>query len=242
MLRALLASCTLRGWTGVGLLTGLLLWGCAAQESPPPPQAQASTEVSRRLGLLTECVERSQRAVQQAMEAGVSAGALAPASSGIADAQDTMDEVQQLVRQGKTQEASERATQGAEACEKIDALVVKGRQDDMERKARAHMAMEAEGRLPAITACLDEARRVLRQVTGSRIQAEELARLRSPLDRAETALKQARALLAQDNPRQALGRLDIAQADCQNAREAGEKAAATLAPGKTGAPKARRRR
>jgi len=53
-----------------------------------------------------------------------------------------------------------------------------------------------------------------------------VAAVQSALDSAEAGLKQARALLAQNDPKGALGRVDTAQADCQTAQAAGEKAAA----------------
>lgn len=46
------------------------------------------------------------------------------------------------------------------------------------------------------------------------------------LDRAEAGLKQARALLAQHDPKGALGRVDTVQTDCQTAQAMREKAAA----------------
>src|SRR5204863_7775529 len=99
-----------------------------------PPQSPA--DVSKRLAALEECVARSQRAVTTAADAGVSAGALAPVNSSIADAQDALDEVKQLAQQRKQPEAAERATSGLEECEKIEALVAKARQDTDERKDR----------------------------------------------------------------------------------------------------------
>src|SRR4030095_15366400 len=96
-------------WNAVSvcLTAGGLLWGCAPEQAvqPPPPPV----DVSKRLAPLEECVARSQRAVTMAAETGVSAGALAPANSSLADAQDALDEVKRLSRQNRLQEAAEHA-------------------------------------------------------------------------------------------------------------------------------------
>ena len=54
-----------------------------------------------------------------------------------------------------------------------------------------------------------------------------MAAAQGALDSAEAGLKQARELLAQNDPKGALGRLDTAQADCQTAQAASEKATAS---------------
>lgn len=133
------------GMMSLCLIAGVLLWGCAQEQAGRLPQPPV--DVSKRLALLEECVVRSQRAVSTAAEAGVSAGTLAPVNSSIADAQDTLDEARKLAQQNKPQEATDLATRGLEACEKIDSMVVKARQDTAERKARAQLATEAEARI-----------------------------------------------------------------------------------------------
>src|SRR6266545_844414 len=204
------------------LTAGVLLLGCAPEEALQPPQPPPpSAEVSKRLAALEECAARSQRAVTAAADAGVSAGALAPINSSIADAQDALDEAKKLAQQSKQQEAAERTTQGLEECEKIDAMVAKARQDTAERKVRAQLVTEAEVRLGPTATCIDGARQAVRRVS------------------AGAALKQARELLAQNDPKGALGRLDMAQADCQTAQEAGAKAAVQ---GVTSSPAAKPRR
>jgi len=209
------------------LTAGVLLWGCAQEQAvqPPPPPV----DVSKRLAPLEECVARSQRAVATAAEAGVSAGTLAPANSSIADAQDTLDEARKLAQQNKPQAATERATKGLEECEKIDTMVVKARQDTAERKARAQLATEAEARIAQTAACVDGARQVVRSISAVRAKKAEAMAAKGALDSAAIGLKQARALLAQNDPKGALGLLDAAQADCQTAQAAGEQGAA---PGK----------
>jgi hypothetical protein len=57
------------------------------------------------------------------------------------------------------------------------------------------------------------------------------------LDRAEAGLKQARALLAQNDPKGALGRVDTAQADCQTAQAMSEKAAQAKSATSAGKPR-----
>jgi hypothetical protein len=222
------------------LTAGVLLLGCAPKEALQPPQPPPpSAEVSKRLAALEECAARSQRAVTAAADAGVSAGALAPINSSIADAQDALDEAEKLAQQSKQQEAAERTTQGLEECEKIDAMVAKARQDTAERKVRAQLVTEAEVRLGPTATCIDGARQAVRRVSAVGAKSADFATAKGALDSAGAALKQARELLAQNDPKGALGRLDMAQADCQTAQEAGAKAAVQ---GVTASPAAKPRR
>ena len=209
------------------LTAGVWLWGCAQEQAAQPPQPPV--DVSKRLAPLEECVARSQRAVAMAADAGVSAGTLAPANSSIADAQDALDEVRKLVQQNKSREATERATRGLEACEKIDSMVLKARQDTAERKARAQLVSAAEARIAQTAACVDGARQVVRRTGAGRARKAEAMEAKSALDSAASGLRQARELLAQNDPKGALGLLDAAQADCQTAQAAGAQGAA---PGK----------
>src|SRR5712691_8494502 len=96
MLTVRLSRRCLWGAVSVCLTAGVLLWGCAPEQAVQPPQP--SVDVSKRLAPLEECVARSQRAVTMAAETGMSAGALAPANSSIADAQDALDEAKRLVQ------------------------------------------------------------------------------------------------------------------------------------------------
>jgi hypothetical protein len=209
----------------VCLMAGVLLWGCASEQAVPPPQPPG--DVSKRLASLEECVARSQNAVTMAAEAGVSAGTLAPANSSMADAQDALDDAKQLAQENKTPEATERATKGLEECEKIEPMVAKARQDTAERQARAQLATEAEARIAQTAACIDGARQAVRSISTTKAQSADVAAAKGALDSAEAGLKQARELLAQNDPKGALGRLDTAQADCQTAQEASEKATAS---------------
>jgi hypothetical protein len=214
-------------WSAVSvcLAAGVLLWGCAPEQAvqPPPPPV----DVSKRLAPLEECIARSQRAVTMAVEAGVSAGALAPANSSLADAQDALDEAKRLAQQPKPQEVAEQATKGLEECDKIDAMVAKAHQDTIERKARAQLATEAEARIAQTVACVNGARQAVRNMSTTRSKSADVAAAKGALDRAEVGLKQARELLAQNDPKGALGRLDTAQADCQTAQATSAKAAAS---------------
>jgi Cu2+-containing amine oxidase len=223
MLTVRLSRQHLRGVVSVCFTAGVLLWGCASEQASQLPQPPI--DVSKRLAPLEECVARSQRAVTMAAEAGVSAGTLAPANSSIADAQDALDEVKKLTQQGKPQEAVERATKGLEECEKVDAMVAKARQDTAERKARAQLATEAETRIAQTATCVDGARQAVRSMSTVRTKNVDVATAKSALDSAEAGLKQARELLAQNDPQGALRRLDTVQTDCQTAQTAGEKAA-----------------
>ena len=213
-------------WRAVSvcLTAGMLLWGCTPEQSVPPPQPPV--DVSKRLAPLEECIARAQRAVTAAAEAGVSAGALAPANSSIADAQDALDEAKRLAQQNKPQKATEQATKGLEECEKIDTMVAKAHQDTAERKARAQLATEAEARIAQTAVCVDEARQAVCNIGTTRSKSTDVAAAKGALDSAAAGLKQARALLAQNDPKGALGRVDTAQTDCQTAQAASEKAAA----------------
>jgi hypothetical protein len=237
MLTARLSWRYLWGVVSVCLIAGVLLLGCAPEEALQPPQPPA--DVSKRLAALEECAAQAQRAVTAAAEAGVSAGALAPINSSIADAQDAVDEAKKLAQQSKQQEAAERVTQGLEECEKIDAMVTKARQDTAERQLRAHQATEAEVRMGQAATCIDSARQVMRRVKTVGTKSADFATAKSALDSADTALKQARALLAQNDPKGALARLDMAQANCQTAQEDGEKA---VAQGTAASPATKSRR
>jgi hypothetical protein len=224
MLTVRLSRQYLGGAVSVCLTAGVLLWGCAPEQAVPPPQPPV--DVSKRLAPLEECVARSQRAVTAAAEAGVSAGTLAPANSSIADAQDALDEAKRLAQQNKPQEATEQATKGLEECDKIDAMVAKAHQDTAERKARAQLATEAEARIAQTAACVDGVRQAVRHIRMTRSKSKDVAAAQGALDSAEAGLKQARELLAQNDPKGALGRVDTAQADCQTAQAASEQAAA----------------
>jgi hypothetical protein len=186
-------------------------------------------------------VTRAQRAVTAAADAGVSAGALAPINSSIADIQDALDETKKLAQQSKPQEAAARATPGLEECEKIDAMVAKARQDTAERKVRAQLATEAEARMGPTAVCVDGARQAVRSVSAAGARSTDFVTAQGALDSAEAALKQARELLAQNDPKGALGRLNTAQADCQTAQVAGAKAATQGRAASPAAPPRRRR-
>ena len=214
------------------------MWGCVPPQPLQPPQPQV--DVSKRLTAMAECIARAQDAVNAAAAAGISAGALAPANSSIADIQDALDETQKLAQQDKHQEAVERSTQGLAECDKIDAMVTKAQQDGAERKARAQMASEAETRTAWTVACVDGARQAIGKASTTGVKMAALTGAISALDRAETALQQGRTLLAQNDPKGAVERLEIAQADCQTARDTADRAAA--AKRKSAPPAARPRR
>ena len=160
---------------------------CAGTGCAPP---QPPVDVRKRLAPLEECVARSQRAVTVAAEAGVSAGALAPVHSSIADAQDALDEAKRLAQQNRQQEAAEQATRGLEECEKIDAMVAKAHQDTVERKARVQLAAEAEARIAQTAACVDGARQAIRSINTTRAKSVDMAAAKGALDmrsRAQTS-------------------------------------------------------
>jgi hypothetical protein len=69
--------------------------------------------------------------------------------------------------------------------------------------------------------CIDGARQAITSAEAAGATAQSLAPARQALANAETALKEARDLLARDEPQRALNRLDAAQSDCQTARDLG---------------------
>jgi hypothetical protein len=219
----------------VCLMAGVGLWGCAAHEPSPPPQPPA--DVSKHLIALEECITRTQGGVKAATEAGVSAGLLAPINSSIADAQDAVDDGKRLAQQGQQQAATERLTQGLGECAKLDTMIVKVRQDAVERQARSQLAADAEARLASTATCIDGARQAVRSASAARVKGTDLTAAKSALDSAEMAMRQALESLAQHDPKAAIGRLEAAQTACQTAQEASDKA--TTAPRKSAAPPAR---
>lgn len=235
MLTARLSRRYLWSVVSVCLTVGVAMWGCVPPEPPQPPQPPA--DVSKRLAAMEECIARAQGAVNAAAAAGVSAGALAPANSSIADIQDALDEATKLAQQGKQQEAADRTTQGLEECGKIASMVTKARQDVAERKVRAQMASEAETRLAWTVACVAGARQAIGSASVAGVKTAEITGALSALDRAETALQQGRALLAQNDPKSAVERLETAQADCQTARDAADKASAAKRKSPTARPR-----
>ena len=188
------------------------------------PLPQPPVDVSKRLAPLAECVARSQRTITAAAEAGVGAGGLAPANSSMADAQDALDEARSWrSRTSRRKRLSRRPGDWRSA--KRSMPWWRRRQDTVERKARAQLATEAEARIAQTAACVDGARQAVRSVSTTKTRNAEVAAAQGALDSAAAGLKQARELLAQNDPKGALGRLDTAQAECQTAQAASEKAA-----------------
>lgn len=206
---------------GVLISCSVVFAGCATTPKPPTPTA---AEVSQRLTALTDCIARTQRVVEASMQAGVSAGAMAPVSTSLSDAQEALEDAKQLVQQGKHQEASERANKALEDCNKLEAMAIKARDEALERAGRAKMRAQADGRLSQVVPCIDAARQAITSAEAAGATAQELAAAKQALANSEAAAKEARDLLAKDDPQHALSRLDAAQTDCQTARDLGNKA------------------
>src|SRR4030095_3805082 len=83
----------------------------------------------------------------------------------------------------------------------------KAHQDTVERKARAQLATEAEARIAQTAACVDGARQAMRSISTTRAKSADVSAAKGALARTEAGLKQARELLAQNDPQGALGRL-----------------------------------
>src|ERR671923_180270 len=97
-------------WICLGMIvsTGLVFSGCAT--TPPQPPGPTATEVNQRLTALEDCVKRSQGVVEAALKAGASAGEMAPANTGIADAQEALESARKLLKDGKNKDAMERVS------------------------------------------------------------------------------------------------------------------------------------
>lgn len=203
---------------------GVVLGGCAPPA--PPPLTAPSAAISEPLAALQACITRSQRGVQAAAEAGMSAAPLAPIHSGIADAQDAMEEGTRLAQQGKPQEAAARLAAALAECDTLDAMLAKARQDAAERRVRVQMMSEAEARLASTATCIDRAQQAFRQASTPAARNTEVMAAKGALERAETGLRQAREALAHNDPKSALERLHAAMAACEMARDTSEQVVA----------------
>jgi nucleoid-associated protein YgaU len=182
-----------------------------------------AAEVSQRLTALNDCIARTQGVVDASMKAGVSAGAMAPVNTSLSDAQEALEDARNLMQQGKLQEASERVNKALEDCNKLEAMAVKARDEALERAGRAKLRTQADGRLSQVGPCVEAARQAITSAEAAGATAQELAAAKQALANSEAALKEARDLLAKDDPQRALSRLDAAQTDCQTARELGNR-------------------
>ncbi len=201
---------------------GLVLGGCALPVMLAP--TLLDSDVQTRLTALAACVSRSQQMVTSALDAGVSAGPLAPANSRIADAQDMLETAQHLLQQQHLPEADARAVQGLTACESVAQMVAKACQHAAERKAQTRRSSEAERRVVQIVACLDGTRSIVEQAQTAAVETAEAQSARSAFESAAAALAHARVALAAHDPETAWEYLDMAAADCQLAQAAGAQA------------------
>jgi hypothetical protein len=197
---------------------GLTFAGCARTPKPPSPTA---AEVNQRVSALTDCITRTQSVVDASMKAGASAGDMAPVNTGLADAQEALEDTRTLDQQGKPEEALERVGKGLDDCNKLEPMATQAREAALARQAKARARVQADARLSQVGPCIDGARQAITSAEAAGARAQSLAPAKQALANAETALKEARDLLARDEPQRALNRLDAAQSDCQTARELG---------------------
>ena len=200
---------------------GLMFAGCAKTPKPPSPTV---AEVNQRVSALADCITRTQGVVDAAMKAGASAGDMAPVNTSVADAQEALEEAKKLVQQGKLEEAMEQVGKGLDDCNKLEAMATQAREAALARAAKARARGQAEARLSQVGPCVDGARQAITSAEAAGARAQDLAPAKQALANAETALKEARDLLAKDDPQRALNRLEAAQSDCQTARDLGNKA------------------
>jgi nucleoid-associated protein YgaU len=210
-------------WLFLGMMisVGILFAGCAKTPKPPSPTV---AEVNQRLAALADCVTRTQGVVDAGMKAGASAGDMAPVNTSLADAQEALEEAKKLVQQGKLTEAMERVSKALDDCNQLEAMAQKARDAALERSTKARLRAQAEGRLSQVGPCIDGARQAITSAEAAGAPAQDLAAAKQALANAEAAMRDARDLLAKDDPQRALSRLEAAQADCQTARDLGNKA------------------
>ena len=211
-------------WICLGIIvsTGLVFSGCAT--TPPQPPGPTEAEVNQRLAALEDCVKRSQGVVEAALKAGASAGEMAPANTGIADAQEALEGARKLLKDGKNKDAMDRASKGLEDCNKTEAMAAQARDAALERARKAQMQAQAEARIGQVMPCIEAGRKAIQSAEAAGATAEELGPAKNALANSENALRDARALLAQGDPQRALSRLEAAQSDCMTAQDLGNKA------------------
>ncbi|MGQ4808890.1 hypothetical protein NKDENANG_02285 [Candidatus Entotheonellaceae bacterium PAL068K] len=212
---------TLRPWGRVGILL-LAAWGllgCATTLEPAP--GLSADEVNQHLAALKACITTSQGVIEAALVADVSGGAMAPANSSIADAQEALDEARQLLQTGKNQEAMDRATQALDACDKVVPMAQKAREEVLKRAAAAKNRAAAEAGVARVIPCVESARRAIQSAEVAGASAVELAPARAALANAEAAMAEAKDLMAQGQAKKAVLRLEAAESDCLAARGMG---------------------
>lgn len=157
------------------------------------------------------------------MQAGAGAGAMGPANSSIADAQDALDEARKLLQEGKNKEAMDRANQALEDCNKIEAMVQKAKDEAMARAAQARLLADTEARLAQLTNCVENAQRAIQAAKNAGATDMELRAAKNSADNAQAILAEVKDLLAKGDVQRAAARLDVAQSDCQTAQDMANK-------------------
>ena len=214
----------LRLWKLAGMIVagGLVLSGCA---TTPDPSEITPDEVTQRQAALEECIVRSQQVIQTAMDAGVSGGAMAPASSAVADSQDALDESRQFVQEGRNQEAMDRATEGLGRCNQVEAMVIeesdkyRAGTGDIEKRERVQASLNQ------IEPCIEQARAAIHSAEVAGVPEQDLAAAKNSLANSEFIANEARELLAQGEVDRAENRVGIASSDCFTAREMADRQA-----------------
>ena len=196
----------------LGLMASILLMGCVTEESDAPDN------VVQRANALDTCIARSQRTIATTTGPQISAGDLAPANSTLADAQEASEEVKKLTQQGKDPEALTLANKALSACDKIDAMVARARQDATTRKSRVQASAQVEIRIMQMAPCLDSTRQALHG-SGASKKRPELGPAGEALEHAAQSLREARGLLIQGNTQEAMRHVDTADTNCRLALE-----------------------
>jgi nucleoid-associated protein YgaU len=162
---------------------------------------------------------RSQQIVETAMRAGASAGEMGPTNSGLADAQEALEDTRKLLQAGKLNEANERVSKALEECQKLETLAAQARDAAVNRQAQARARAQAEQRRQQVMPCIEAARQAVQSARAAGAAPADLAAAQRSLANAEAAVRDAQQLLAQGDAIRALNRLDAAQADCLSARD-----------------------
>ena len=205
-------------WIGLVVLTGLVFSGCPQAPTGPP-----TAEVNERLAALEDCIKRSDGVVQAALDAGASAGDMAPSSSAVADMRDALDEARKLLQEGKNQAAMDRLMTALEDCNKIDAMASKAREASLKRAAKLRQRAQAEASIARVTPCVENAQRAIDSAGVAGATSDELVPARTALLSAESALLEAKFLFAKGKYKKAMKRLKKAEADCLTAQNMGTK-------------------
>jgi nucleoid-associated protein YgaU len=212
---------TLRRLTWIAMITllGLAFAGC-----PQAPVGPPTAEVTERIKALDDCIQRSDGVVQAALAAGASADDMAASSSAVANARTALNDARQLLQEGNNQAAMDRLTAALEACQKIEAMAAKARDESLARAAEAKQRADAESGLARIGSCIDNATRAIESAEVAGATSDELIPAQTALLSAQSAKQVAELNLSKGKYKKALKLIETAETNCRAANDAAVKA------------------